>query len=81
MEQGVIDCDGADSYPETGGPPGSDLALMDEQLLTPNATRRAVLTYGDDMHVSGPPQPLFCRRARPSPEQLDGRALATAVTG
>jgi uncharacterized protein len=55
----VIDCDGADSYPETGGPPGSDLALMDEQLLTPNATCRAVLTYGDDMLVSGHHNPYF----------------------
>jgi uncharacterized protein len=49
----------ADAYPEDGGPPGSDLVLMDEQLLTPNATRRAVLTYGDDMHVSGHHNPYF----------------------
>lgn len=49
----------ADTYPAAGGPPGSDLALIDEQLLTPNRTRRAVLTFGDDMHVSGHHNPYF----------------------
>jgi len=29
----------ADAYPEAGGPPGSDLALMDEQLLTAPTAR------------------------------------------
>lgn len=48
-----------ETYPPAGGPPGSDLRLIDEQLLTPNRTRRAVLTYGDDMHVSGHHNPYF----------------------
>jgi uncharacterized protein len=49
----------ADTYPADGGPPGSDLKLMDEQLLSPNGTARAVLTFGDDMHVSGHHNPYF----------------------
>ena len=49
----------ADSYPASGGPPGSDLKLMDEQLLRPAGTVRAVLTYGDHMHVSGHHNPYF----------------------
>jgi predicted TIM-barrel fold metal-dependent hydrolase len=49
----------ADAYPDDGGPAGSDLALLDEQLLTPSRARRAVLTYGDDMHVSGHHNPYF----------------------
>ena len=48
-----------DTYPEGGGAAGSDLALMDEQLLNPARIRRAVLTYGDDMHVSGHHNPYF----------------------
>src|SRR5436305_9740361 len=31
----------ADTYPADGGPPGSDLKLMDEQLLGPAGTVRA----------------------------------------
>jgi predicted TIM-barrel fold metal-dependent hydrolase len=49
----------ADSYPERGGPPGSDLETMDRQLLAANKVSRAVLTYGDDMHVSGHHNPYF----------------------
>jgi len=49
----------ADSYPDTGGPPGCDLPTMDAQLLTPARIDRAVLTYGDDIHVSGHHNPYF----------------------
>jgi predicted TIM-barrel fold metal-dependent hydrolase len=49
----------ADSYAEDGAPPGSDLATMDAQLLTPLNVGRAVLTYGDDIHVSGHHNPYF----------------------
>jgi predicted TIM-barrel fold metal-dependent hydrolase len=48
----------ADTYPDDG-PPGSDLDLIERQLLGPCGTRRAVLTYGDDMHVSGHHNPYF----------------------
>jgi uncharacterized protein len=49
----------ADSYADDGAPPGSDLATMDAQLLTPLNVGRAVLTYGDDIHVSGHHNPYF----------------------
>jgi predicted TIM-barrel fold metal-dependent hydrolase len=48
-----------ETYPESGGEAGSDLRLMDEQLLTPTGTARAILTYGDDIHVSGLHNPYF----------------------
>ncbi len=48
-----------ETYPDGGGAAGSDLQLMDEQLLTPTGTARAVLTYGDDMHVAGLHNPYF----------------------
>jgi predicted TIM-barrel fold metal-dependent hydrolase len=47
-----------ETYPPDGDA-GSDLTLMDEQLLTPTQTVRAVLTYGDDLHVSGLHNPYF----------------------
>jgi uncharacterized protein len=49
----------ADSYGNGGAPPGSELAMMDAQLLKPAAVARAVLTYGDDIHVSGHHNPYF----------------------
>src|SRR5436305_1345617 len=49
----------ADSYGTDGAPAGSDLQLIDEQLLTPASVTRAVLTYGDDIHVSGHHNPYF----------------------
>lgn len=51
----------ADTYPDDGGPPGSDIGLLGRQLLTPCGTRRAVLTYGDDMHVGGHHNPYFAQ--------------------
>jgi predicted TIM-barrel fold metal-dependent hydrolase len=47
-----------ETYPPHGEA-GSDLTLMDEQLLTPTHAIRAVLTYGDDIHVSGMHNPYF----------------------
>ncbi len=47
-----------ETYPPSGEA-GSDLALMGEQLLSPSGTVRAVLTYGDDLHVSGLHNPYF----------------------
>jgi predicted TIM-barrel fold metal-dependent hydrolase len=48
-----------ETYPVTGGEAGSDLALMDEQLLGPTGTARAILTYGDDIHVGGHHNPYY----------------------
>ena len=49
----------ADTYPEGGGEPGSDLDTMRRQLLDSNGLRRAVLTFGDDSHVAGHHNPYF----------------------
>jgi uncharacterized protein len=51
----------ADAYADDGARPGADLETMDRQLLTPAGIRRAVLTYGDDIHVSGHHNPYFAR--------------------
>jgi predicted TIM-barrel fold metal-dependent hydrolase len=48
-----------ETYPDDGAPAGSSLKLLDEQLLSPSGTSRAVLTYGDDMHVGGHHNPYF----------------------
>ncbi len=49
----------ADTYPATGGPPGSDYPTLKAQLLDRIDVRRAILTYGDDSHVSGHHNPYF----------------------
>jgi len=49
----------ADTYPEGGGEPGSDYETMCRQLLDRANVRRAVLTFGDDSHVSGHHNPYF----------------------
>ena len=49
----------ADTYPKDGGAPGADYPTMREQLLEASDLRRAVLTFGDDSHVSGHHNPYF----------------------
>ena len=49
----------ADTYPANGGPPGSDYATDAAQLLDRIDMRRAILTFGDDSHVSGHHNPYF----------------------
>jgi len=49
----------AETYPEDGGAPGSDYQTMRRQLLEPSPIRRAILTFGDDSHVSGHHNPYF----------------------
>jgi uncharacterized protein len=49
----------AETYPENGGEPGSDYETMRRQLLDRGDLRRAILTFGDDSHVSGHHNPYF----------------------
>jgi predicted TIM-barrel fold metal-dependent hydrolase len=49
----------ADTYPENGGAPGSDYETLRCQLLERSNIRRAILTFGDDSHVSGHHNPYF----------------------
>jgi predicted TIM-barrel fold metal-dependent hydrolase len=49
----------ADTYPENGGAPGSDYDTLRRQLLDRADVRRAILTFGDDSHVSGHHNPYF----------------------
>jgi hypothetical protein len=48
-----------ETYPENGGPPGSDFATLKRQVLERGDVRRAILTFGDDSHVAGHHNPYF----------------------
>ena len=49
----------ADTYPADGAAPGSDYDLLRRQVLERSNVRRAILTFGDDSHVSGHHNPYF----------------------
>jgi uncharacterized protein len=48
-----------ETYPDSGGEPGSDFATLRRQVLGRADVRRIVLTFGDDSHVAGHHNPYF----------------------
>ena len=51
--------DREDAIPPGGGPPGSSLELMREQLLDPFGVEHAILTNGYGLYVAALPNPYF----------------------
>jgi predicted TIM-barrel fold metal-dependent hydrolase len=52
-----------DAFPADGGPPGSSLDLMREQLLDPLGVERAILTGGQGLYVAAVANPYLAAAA------------------
>lgn len=69
--------DREDAIPEEGGPPGSSLRLMQEQLLDPYNVEHALLSGGYGLYVAGVANPHFADEiARALNDHLVERWLA-----